>query len=145
MFERRMTRSVNVGGVQVGAGAPISVQSMTTTKTADVEATLEQIYALASSGAEIVRCTCNEIQAAEALARIVPRSPVPLIADIHFQHRLALAALDAGVACLRLNPGNIRKEQHIKTVAAEARDRDVPIRIGVNAGSLAPDIEDNMA
>ena len=137
-----MTRSVNVGGVQVGAGAPISVQSMTTTKTADVEATLEQIYALASSGAEIVRCTCNEIQAAEALARIVPRSPVPLIADIHFQHRLALAALDAGVACLRLNPGNIRKEQHIKTVAAEARDRDVPIRIGVNAGSLDPDIED---
>ena len=142
MFERRMTRSVNVGGVQVGAGAPISVQSMTTTKTADVEATLEQIYALASSGAEIVRCTCNELQAAEALARIVPRSPVPLIADIHFQHRLALAALDAGVACLRLNPGNIRKEQHIKTVAAEARDRDVPIRIGVNAGSLDPDIED---
>ena len=137
-----MTRSVNVGGVQVGAGAPISVQSMTTTKTANVEATLEQIYALASSGAEIVRCTCNEMQAAEALARIVPRSPVPLIADIHFQHRLALAALDAGVACLRLNPGNIRKEQHIKTVAAEARDRDVPIRIGVNAGSLDPDIED---
>ena len=142
MFERRMTRSVNVGGVQVGAGAPISVQSMTTTKTANVEATLEQIYALASSGAEIVRCTCNEMQAAEALARFVPRSPVPLIADIHFQHRLALAALDAGVACLRLNPGNIRKEQHIKTVAAEARDRDVPIRIGVNAGSLDPDIED---
>ena len=142
MFERRMTRSVNVGGVQVGAGAPISVQSMTTTKTANVEATLEQIYALASSGAEIVRCTCNEMQAAEALARIVPRSPVPLIADIHFQHRLALAALDAGGACLRLNPGNIRKEQHIKTVAAEARDRDVPIRIGVNAGSLDPDIED---
>ena len=142
MFERRMTRSVNVGGVQVGAGAPISVQSMTTTKTANVEATLEQIYALASSGAEIVRCTCNEMQAAEARARIVPRSPVPLIADIHFQHRLALAALDAGVACLRLNPGNIRKEQHIKTVAAEARDRDVPIRIGVNAGSLDPDIED---
>ena len=142
MFERRMTRSVNVGGVQVGAGAPISVQSMTTTKTANVEATLEQIYALASSGAEIVRCTCNEMQAAEALARIVPRSPVPLIADIHFQHRLALAALDAGVACLRLNPGNIRKEQHIKTVAAEARARAVPIRIGVNAGALDPDIED---
>ena len=131
-----------MGGVQVGAGAPISVQSMTTTKTADVEATLEQIYALASSGAEIVRCTCNEIEAAEGLARIVPRSPVPIIADIHFQYRLALAALDAGVACLRLNPGNIRKEQHIKTVASEARDRGVPIRIGVNAGSLDPDIEE---
>ena len=142
MFERRVTRSVNVGGVQVGAGAPISVQSMTTTKTADAEATLEQIYALASSGAEIIRCTCNEVEAAEGLARIVPRSPVPIIADIHFQYRLALAALDAGVACLRLNPGNIRKEQHIKAVASEARDRGVPIRIGVNAGSLDPDIEE---
>ncbi len=142
MFERRVTRSVNVGGVQVGAGAPISVQSMTTTKTADVEGTLEQIYALASSGAEIVRCTCNEVEAAEGLARIVPRSPVPIVADIHFQYRLALAALDAGVACLRLNPGNIRKEQHIKAVASEARDRSVPIRIGVNAGSLDPDIEE---
>ena len=142
MFERRVTRSVNVGGVQVGAGAPISVQSMTTTKTADVEGTLEQIYALASSGAEIVRCTCNEVEAAEGLARIVPRSPVPIVADVHFQYRLALAALDAGVACLRLNPGNIRKEQHIKAVASEARDRSVPIRIGVNAGSLDPDIEE---
>ncbi len=142
MFERRVTRSVNVGGVQVGAGAPISVQSMTTTKTADVEGTLEQIYALASAGAEIVRCTCNEVEAAEGLARIVPRSPVPIVADIHFQYRLALAALDAGVACLRLNPGNIRKEQHIKAVASEARDRSVPIRIGVNAGSLDPDIEE---
>jgi|TARA_B100001250_G_scaffold399363_2_gene408688 (E)-4-hydroxy-3-methylbut-2-enyl-diphosphate synthase len=115
---------------------------MTTTKTADVEGTLEQIYALASSGAEIVRCTCNEVEAAEGLARIVPRSPVPIVADIHFQYRLALAALDAGVACLRLNPGNIRKEQHIKAVASEARDRSVPIRIGVNAGSLDPDIEE---
>ena len=141
MFERRATRRVDVGGVPVGAGAPISVQSMTTTKTADVDATLEQIYALAAAGAEIVRCTCNEIEAAEGLAQIVPRSPVPLVADVHFQHRLALAALDAGVACLRLNPGNIRKPQHIKTVASEAHERRVPIRIGVNAGSLDPDIE----
>ncbi len=141
MFERRATRRVDVGGVPVGAGAPISVQSMTTTKTADVDATLEQIYALAAVGAEIVRCTCNELEAAEGLARIVPRSPVPLVADVHFQHRLALAALDAGVACLRLNPGNIRKAEHIKVVASEARDRQVPIRIGVNAGSLDPDIE----
>ena len=142
MFERRMTRSVNVGGVQVGAGAPISVQSMTTTKTADVDATLEQIYSLAAAGAEIVRCTCNDLEAAEGLARIVPRSPVPLVADIHFQYRLALAALDAGVACLRLNPGNIRKAEHIRVVASEARDRGVPIRIGVNAGSLDPQIEE---
>ena len=142
MFERRITRSVNVGGVQVGAGAPISVQSMTTTKTADVDATLEQIYSLAAAGAEIVRCTCNDREAAEGLARIVPRSPVPLVADIHFQYRLALAALDAGVACLRLNPGNIRKADHIRVVASEARDRGVPIRIGVNAGSLDPQIEE---
>ncbi len=142
MFERRITRSVDVGGVQVGAGSPITVQSMTTTKTADVDATLEQIYSLATAGAEIVRCTCNDFDAAEGLARIVPRSPVPLVADIHFQYRLALAALDAGVACLRLNPGNIRKAEHIKTVATEARDRAVPIRIGVNAGSLDPQIEE---
>ena len=104
MFERRITRSVDVGGVRVGAGAPISVQSMTTTKTADVEATLEQIYSLAGAGAEIVRCTCNDLAAAEGLARIIPRSPVPIVADIHFQYRLALAALYAGVAWLRLNP-----------------------------------------
>ncbi len=114
---------------------------MTVTKTADVEATLEQIYALAAAGADIVRCTCNDIAAAEGLAQIVPRSPVPLVADIHFQYRLALAALDAGVACLRLNPGNIRKPDQIKAVATEARDHNVPIRIGVNAGSLDPDIE----
>ncbi len=126
----------------MGAGAPISVQSMTTTKTADVDATLEQIYSLAGAGAEIVRCTCNDLEAAEGLARIVPRSPVPLVADIHFQYRLALAALDAGVACLRLNPGNIRKAEHIRVVASEARDRGVPIRIGVNAGSLDPQIEE---
>ncbi|HCB34599.1 MAG TPA: 4-hydroxy-3-methylbut-2-en-1-yl diphosphate synthase [Acidimicrobiaceae bacterium] len=141
MFERRSTRAVNVGSVQVGAGAPVSVQSMTITKTADVEATLEQIYALAVAGADIVRCTCNDVAAAEALAQIVPRSPVPLVADVHFQYRLALAALDAGVACLRLNPGNIRKPDQIRAVAAEARDRAVPIRIGVNGGSLDPDIE----
>ncbi len=131
-----------VGEVAVGGDAPITVQSMTTTKTADVEGTLQQIYALAGAGADIVRCTCNEIEAAEGLAQIVPRSPVPLVADIHFQYRLALAALDAGVDCLRLNPGNIRKPEHIKTVASEARDRGVPIRIGVNGGSLDPDIEE---
>ncbi len=111
---------------------------MTTTRTADVEGTLAQIYALASAGCDIVRCTCNEIEAAEGLARIIPRSPVPIIADIHHQYRMALAALEAGVHGLRLNPGNIRKPEHIKAVAAEARDRGVPIRIGVNGGSLDP-------
>jgi len=129
-----------VGDVAVGGGAPISVQSMTTTKTADVDGTLAQIYALAAAGADIVRCTCNEIEAAEGLAAIVPRSPVPIVADIHHQYRMALAALEADVACLRLNPGNIRRPEHIKTVAAECRDRGVPIRIGVNGGSLHPDL-----
>ena len=113
---------------------------MTTTKTADVEATLGQIYALAGAGADIVRCTCNERAAAEGLAQIVPRSPVPIVADIHFHVEMALAALDAGVHGLRLNPGNLRKPEEIKLVAAEAKDRGVPIRIGVNAGSLHPDI-----
>ena len=140
-YARRHTRQVHVGSVAVGGGAPISVQSMTTTKTSDVDGTLAQIYALAGAGADIVRCTANDIAAVEALAQIVPRSPVPLVADVHFQYRLALAALDAGVACLRLNPGNIRKPDQIRAVATEARDRGVPIRIGVNGGSLDPDIE----
>ena len=142
---RRTTRQVVVGrppgpSVAVGGDAPISVQSMTTTKTADVEGTLAQIYALAAAGCDIVRCTCNEEAAAEGLAQIVPRSPVPIIADIHFQYRLALAAMEAGVQGLRLNPGNIRKASQIKIVAQEAKDRGLPIRIGVNAGSLDPDI-----
>src|SRR5215210_365386 len=143
-FPRRPTKAVTLAHptnpVVVGGGAPISVQSMTITKTADVDGTLAQIYALYAAGADIVRCTCNDPEAAEGLAQIVPRSPVPIVADIHFQYKLALAALDAGVACLRLNPGNIRKPAHIKLVAQEAKARGVPIRIGVNAGSLDPDI-----
>ncbi|HKH04024.1 MAG TPA: flavodoxin-dependent (E)-4-hydroxy-3-methylbut-2-enyl-diphosphate synthase [Acidimicrobiales bacterium] len=137
-YPRRKTRQIAVGNVLVGGDAPISVQSMTTTKTADVDGTLQQVYDLAMAGCDIVRCTCNEIEAAEGLARIVPRSPVPIVADIHHQHRMALAALEAGVHCLRLNPGNIRKPEHIKLVAQEAKDRGVPIRIGVNGGSLDP-------
>jgi (E)-4-hydroxy-3-methylbut-2-enyl-diphosphate synthase len=125
-----------VGSVPVGGGAPVTVQSMTVTKTSDVDGTLAQIYALHAAGADIVRCTCNEKEAAEGLARIVPRSPVPIIADIHFHVEMALAALDAGVQCLRLNPGNLRKPEEIKLVARECKDRGVPIRIGVNAGSL---------
>ncbi len=137
-FPRKHTKQIMVGDVPVGGGAPITVQSMTITKTADHEATLQQIYALAAAGADIVRCTCNEPEAAEGLARIVPRSPVPIVADIHHQYRRALEALEAGVHCLRLNPGNIRKPEHIKAVAREAKDRNVPIRIGVNGGSLDP-------
>ena len=137
---RRLTRQISVGTVKVGGSAPISVQSMTTTKTGDVEGTLQQIYALAGAGADIVRCTCNDRAAAEGLAQIVPSSPVPIVADIHFHVEMALAALEAGVQGLRLNPGNLRKPEEIKLVASEARDRGVPIRIGVNAGSLHPAI-----
>ncbi|HLM17618.1 MAG TPA: flavodoxin-dependent (E)-4-hydroxy-3-methylbut-2-enyl-diphosphate synthase [Acidimicrobiia bacterium] len=140
-MKRRLTQQIHVGNVAVGGGAPVSVQSMTTTKTADVDGTLAQIYSLAANGCDIVRCTCNDEAAAEGLAQIVPRSPVPLIADIHFQYKLALAAMEAGVQGLRLNPGNIRKPEHIKAVAREAKDRGLPIRIGVNAGSLDPDIK----
>jgi (E)-4-hydroxy-3-methylbut-2-enyl-diphosphate synthase len=139
-YQRRRTRQIQVGTVPVGGDAPISIQSMTITKTADVDGTLAQIYALAGAGCDIVRCTCNEPEAAEGLARIVPRSPLPVVADIHFQYKLALAALDAGVHQLRLNPGNIRKPEHIKLVASEARDRGISCRIGVNAGSLDPEL-----
>lgn len=135
-YPRRNTRQIMVGSVPVGGGAPVSVQSMTTTKTGDVEATLAQIYALKAAGADIVRCTCNEPQAAEGLARIVPRSPVPIVADIHFHVEMALAAIEAGVHCLRLNPGNLRKPEEVKLVATECKDRGIPVRIGVNAGSL---------
>ena len=143
-YPRRVTRQIVLAHptnpVAVGGDAPISVQSMTTTKTADVDGTLAQIYALYGAGADIVRCTCNEVEAAEGLAHIVPRSPVPIVADIHHQYRRALEALEAGVHCLRLNPGNIKNPEHIKTVAREAKDRGVPIRIGVNGGSLHPDL-----
>ena len=140
LVARKPTRQISVGNVKVGGDAPITVQSMTITKTADVEGTLQQIYALAAAGADIVRCTCNETEAAEGLAQIVPRSPVPIIADIHHQYKMALAAMEAGVQGLRLNPGNIRRPEHIKAVASEAKDRGIPIRIGVNAGSLDPSL-----
>jgi (E)-4-hydroxy-3-methylbut-2-enyl-diphosphate synthase len=140
--ERRSTRQITLAHptnpVVVGGDAPVSVQSMTITKTADVDGTLAQIYALYAAGADIVRCTCNDLEAAEGLARIVPRSPVPVVADIHHQYKFALAALEAGVHCLRLNPGNIRRPEHIKLVAQECKDRAVPVRIGVNGGSLDP-------
>jgi (E)-4-hydroxy-3-methylbut-2-enyl-diphosphate synthase len=139
-FPRRATRQIHVGSVAVGGDAPVSVQSMTTTKTADVDGTLAQIYALAAAGADVVRCTCNEREAAEGLARIVPRSPVPIVADVHNNHLRALEALEAGVHCLRLNPGNIRDPRKIQEVARAAGERGVPIRIGVNGGSLDPEL-----
>jgi (E)-4-hydroxy-3-methylbut-2-enyl-diphosphate synthase len=141
VMPRRETRQLMLGAVPIGGGAPVAVQSMTTTKTSDVDGTLQQVYALAANGADVVRITCNDVEAAQGLAEIMPRSPVPIVADIHFQYRLALAALEAGVNGLRLNPGNIRKEAHIKTVAREAGERGVPIRVGVNGGSLDKDLE----
>ena len=139
-IERRPTRRLYVGDVPVGDGAPVSVQSMTTTKTHDVDGTLAQIYALAGAGADIVRVTCNTVEAAQGIAEMMPRSPVPLVADIHYQYKLALAAIEAGVSALRLNPGNIRNETHIKEVATAAKSAGIPIRIGVNGGSLDKDL-----
>lgn len=139
-MERKKTRQLHVGSVAVGGDARVSVQSMTTTKTADVDGTLAQVYALRGAGADIVRITCNDADAAGGLAEMMPRMPVPIIADIHFNYRMALAAMEAGVQGLRLNPGNIRDEAKIKLVAREAKDRGLPIRIGVNGGSLDKDL-----
>ena len=137
---RRPTRSLRVGNVPIGGGAPIAVQSMTTTQTADVPATLAQIRALAEAGADVVRLAVPAADAAQALPEIVRASPVPLVADIHFDYRLALAALAAGIHGIRLNPGNIGARERVREVVKAARERAVPIRIGVNAGSLEKDI-----
>jgi (E)-4-hydroxy-3-methylbut-2-enyl-diphosphate synthase len=139
---RRPTRQVKVGGVAIGGGAPVSVQSMTTTDTADAAATLAQIGALAEAGADIVRLAVPGAEAADALPAIVRATPVPLVADIHFDYRLALRAIDAGIHAIRLNPGNIGARERVREVVKAARERMVPIRIGVNAGSLEQDIVD---
>lgn len=139
---RRATRRVMVGAAGVGGGEPVRVQSMTTTRTGDYDATLQQILELATAGAEIVRVTVNDDAAAAALPRLVRSSTVPLVADIHFQHELALKAIAAGVAKLRLNPGNIGSSDKVREVARAAQDRGIPIRIGVNKGSLHRRYED---
>jgi (E)-4-hydroxy-3-methylbut-2-enyl-diphosphate synthase len=136
VIERRKSRQVHVGDVAIGGDAPISVQSMTVTKTDDVQETLIQIHALGTQGADIVRVAVPHEGDAKALPEIVKDAGVPIIADIHFSVRLAMMALEAGVQGLRLNPGNMRNPDHIKQVANEAKARGVPIRIGVNAGSL---------
>ena len=135
---RRKTRVLHVGDVQIGGDNPVVVQSMTTADTRDPVATLQQIRELAEAGCEIVRIAVPDRKAAAALPEIVPHSPVPLIADIHFEHTLALKALEAGIHGLRLNPGNIRKPEDVREVVARAKERLVPIRIGVNFGSVAP-------
>jgi (E)-4-hydroxy-3-methylbut-2-enyl-diphosphate synthase len=137
---RRPTRQVRVGSVPIGGGAPIAVQSMTTTETRDAAATLAQIRALAEAGADVVRVAVPKREDAAALPEIVRATPVPLVADIHFDWRLALAALSAGIHAIRLNPGNIGSRERVREVVRAARERNVPIRIGVNAGSLEKDI-----
>ncbi len=138
MTQRRVTKPVFVGDVQVGGEAPVVVQSMTATDTADVKATLAQVRELADLGCEIVRIAVPDKAAAAALPEIVRQTSTPLIADIHFDYRWALAALQAGIHGLRLNPGNIRDAEKVRTVVREAKARGTPIRIGVNAGSLPP-------
>src|SRR5919201_7156630 len=129
-------RSVNVGGVQIGGGAPVAVQTMTKTETANLGATMEQIRKVADAGADLVRVAVPRDQDVEALRTIVPESPIPVIADIHFNHTLALKALDAGAHCVRLNPGNIGGPEKVAEVAAKAKQLGTPLRIGVNSGSL---------
>jgi (E)-4-hydroxy-3-methylbut-2-enyl-diphosphate synthase len=137
---RRQTRQIKIGTVAIGGDAPISVQSMTTTKTADVNATLQQIASLVTAGVDIVRVAVPHWEDAEALTAIAAKSTVPVVADIHFQWKYAMAALEAGIQGLRINPGNIKYQDKVRLIAREAKDRGVPIRIGVNAGSLEADL-----
>jgi (E)-4-hydroxy-3-methylbut-2-enyl-diphosphate synthase len=138
MFQRRKSKPLQIGSVTVGGDAPIAVQSMANTKTDNVPATLRQINELAELGCEIVRLAVPDRDAAQALPTLLMHSPLPIIADIHFDHRLALAALRAGVHGLRLNPGNIRDPEKVREIVREAKSRQTPIRVGVNAGSLPP-------
>ena len=139
-IKRRKSRQIMVGTVPVGGDAPISVQSMTNTETCDVQATVAQITAIAEAGADIVRVSVPSMDAAEAFREIRKASPVPLVADIHFDHKIALKVADYGVDCLRINPGNIGKEQKVREVIAVCKDKGIPIRIGVNAGSLGKEL-----
>lgn len=136
MIERRMTRQIHIGPVAIGGGAPVSVQSMTNTKTTDTAATAAQIQALTKAGCDIVRLAVPDMEAAQNLGNIIQKVDVPLVADIHFDYRLALEAIRQGIAALRLNPGNIGGEENVRAVVRAAKEKHIPIRIGVNAGSL---------
>ena len=135
-----MTKQIMVGGVAIGGGAPVSIQSMTNTRTSDAEATLAQIRALASAGCEIVRVAVPDMEAARAVAKIKEHSPLPVVVDIHFDYKLALEAIAAGADKVRINPGNIGGEDRVKAVADACRLRGIPIRIGVNGGSLEKEL-----
>ncbi len=140
-IKRRKSKTIWVGDVAIGGDAPISVQSMTNTETCDVSATVAQVNQLADAGADIVRVSVPSMEAAEAFKEIKKQSQVPLVADIHFDYQIALAVAEYGVDCLRINPGNIGKEERVKAVVETARDKNIPIRIGVNAGSLEKDLQ----
>ena len=139
-MERRVSRKVKVGNVYVGGDAPVSIQSMTNSKTKDVEATLNQIKELYVAGCQIIRCAVLDMEDAEKLKEITEKSPIPVVADIHFDYRLALKAIENGVSALRINPGNIGSVDRIKAVAEKCSEKNIPIRIGVNSGSLEKDI-----
>ena len=140
-ISRRTTRKIYIGDVPVGGDAPISVQSMTNTETCDVDATVAQVQAIADAGADIVRVSVPSMDAAEAFKAIRARVSVPLVADIHFDHKIALKVAEYGVDCLRINPGNIGRDDKVREVIDSARDKGIPIRIGVNAGSLGKDLQ----
>ncbi|MEY3007169.1 MAG: hypothetical protein RI942_1511 [Pseudomonadota bacterium] len=140
-IKRRQSRKIFVGKVPVGGDAPISVQSMTNTETCDVDATVKQIQSIADAGADIVRVSVPSMEAAEAFRHIRARVDVPLVADIHFDHKIALAVAEYGVDCLRINPGNIGRMEKVREVIHSARDKGIPIRIGVNAGSLGKELQ----
>ncbi len=139
-IKRRVSRQIQVGNVPIGGDAPIAVQSMTNTETCDVEATVAQIRAIAEAGADLVRVSVPSMEAAEAFREIRPRAGLPVVADIHFDHKIALKVAEYGVDCLRINPGNIGREAKVREVIAACQDRGIPIRIGVNAGSLGKEL-----
>jgi len=139
--KRRKSRKISVGSVSVGGDAPIAVQSMTNTETTDVEATVAQITSLVTAGADMVRVSVPTMDAAQAFGEIRKQVDVPLISDIHFDHQIALRVAELGVDCLRINPGNIGREDRVRSVVESARDKNIPIRIGVNAGSLEKDLQ----
>lgn len=141
-IKRRQSTQIKVGNVLIGGDAPIAVQSMTNTRTTDVAATVAQIRAIAAAGADLVRVSVPTMEAAEAFKLIKQQSPIPLVADIHFDYRIALKVAEYGVDCLRINPGNIGREDRIRAVVDAAKDYNIPIRIGVNGGSLEADIQE---
>ena len=143
MITRRKSIGFNIGNVAVGAGAPVSVQSMCNTDTRDVKATLRQIDELTEAGCELIRLAVLDMDAAEALREIVKKSPIPVISDIHFDYRLAIQSINSGVSALRLNPGNIGKRENVEAVVKLAKQQKIPIRIGVNAGSLEKSLVQN--